>query len=145
MVCILLHRFDKVTTPHVHANFERAFLEKSFGRRLRQQQHKGKACVDDREIQPRIECAEMTGRDRAATGEETVGEPAKGEHLKGPSVDGKCPRLDDAFRAPFKYYYPNLRQRELAGEPQPDRTAANDYDVEFLVHGEYPYSAAKTR
>ena len=33
----------------------------------------------------------MTGRDRTATGEETVGEPAKGKHLKGPSMDGECP------------------------------------------------------
>ena len=76
-----------MATPHVHANFERALLEKSLGRRLGQEQHEGKACIDDREIQPRVECTEMTRRDRAAAGEEPVGEPAKGKHLKGPSVD----------------------------------------------------------
>jgi hypothetical protein len=82
---------------------------------------------------------------RAAAGEETVGEPAKGEHLKGPSMNGECPRLDDAFRAPFQHYDLYLRQRKLAGQPQPDRATANDSDIEFLVHGEYSYSAAMTR
>ena len=40
---------------------------------------------------------------------------------------------------------PILRQRKLAGEPEPDRATNNDNDVKFLVHGEYSYSAAKTR
>jgi hypothetical protein len=73
----LLYRFDKVTSPHVHADFQRALLEKSLGRRSVQQQHEGKACIDCREIQSRVECTEMTGRDRAAAGEETVGEPRR--------------------------------------------------------------------
>jgi hypothetical protein len=134
-----------MATPHDHADFQRALLEKSFRRRLGQKQHEGKACVDDREIQPRVERAKMTGRDRAAAGEEPVGEPAKGKYFKGPSVDRECTRLGHALGAPLQHYDRNLRQRELAGEPQPDRATANDSDVEFLVHGEYSYSAAMTR
>jgi hypothetical protein len=56
---MLFHRFDKVTPPHAHTDFQRALLKKRFGRRLGQEQHERKARMDDRELQPRVECAEM--------------------------------------------------------------------------------------
>jgi hypothetical protein len=92
-----------------------------------------------------VECTEMTGWDRAATGEEPVGESAKSKHLKGPPMDRKCTRLGHALGAPLEHCDINLRQRELAGEPQPNRATANDHNIEFLVHAEYSYSAAMTR
>jgi hypothetical protein len=87
----------------------------------------------------------MSGRDRAAAGEETVGKPAKAKHLKGPSMDRECTRLGDALSVPLQDRDLHLRQRELADELEPDRATANDNDVKFLVHGEYSYSAVMPR
>lgn len=80
----------------------------------------------------------MARRDRASAGQETVGEPAKGEQLKGPSVDRECTRLSDAFGAPLQNRNLHLGQCELAGEPKPDWATANDTDVESLSMASTP-------
>jgi hypothetical protein len=41
----------------------------------------------------------LSARDRAAEAEETFGDPAKGKHLKGPSLNRECTRLGDPFSA----------------------------------------------
>jgi len=53
---------------------------------------------------------------------------------------------DDAFGAPLQHYDPDLRQCEpRRASHSPTGPTTNDHDVEFLIHGDYSYSAAKTR
>jgi hypothetical protein len=40
---MLFQGFDKMAAPHVHADFQRAFLEKRLCRRLRQELYEWKA------------------------------------------------------------------------------------------------------
>jgi hypothetical protein len=45
-----LCRFDEVAAPDVHTKFQRPLFKERFGRGLRQEQRKGKARIEHREV-----------------------------------------------------------------------------------------------
>src|ERR1700749_4496705 len=71
--------------------------------------------------------------DRAAAREETIGEAAQGEHLKGPALDSQCAGLSDRGGASLDHCNVHFCQSELAGNPQSNGTAADDQDIEFTA------------
>ena len=79
----------------------------------------------------------MAGRDRVAAREEAVGEPAKGEHLKGPAMDRERTRLSDPFSASLEHRDLHFCQSQLACEPQPGWTTADYHDLEFISHDQH--------
>jgi hypothetical protein len=75
----------------------------------------------------------MALRDRAAAREEAISEPAQGEYLKGPALDRQGAGLSDGFGALLEHCDPHLCESELARDPQPNRTRANDQDIKFIT------------
>src|SRR6516225_7866720 len=78
----------------------------------------------------------MALRDRAAAREETIGEPAQGEHLKSPALDRQSTGLSDRFGASLEHRDAHFCQSKLTGDPQPDRTSANHNGIEFIAHNQ---------
>src|ERR1700730_4424813 len=75
----------------------------------------------------------MTLWDRVAAREETIGEPAQGEHLKGPALDRQCTGLSDRLRAAPPHGDARFCKSEFAANPQPAGTSAYHQDIEFVA------------
>jgi hypothetical protein len=80
----------------------------------------------------------MAGRDRTAPGEKTIRQSAKGEHFECAAVNRQRAGLSDPIGAPLEYRDPYLRQRQLTGKPQSNRTTADDDDLEIIAHERRP-------
>jgi hypothetical protein len=75
----------------------------------------------------------MALRDRAAAQEETSGEPAQGEHFKGPALDRQSAGLSDRSGAPLKHRNVHFCQSKLTGDPQPNGTRADYQDIKIIA------------
>ena len=75
----------------------------------------------------------MALRDREAAREETISEPAQGEHLKGPALDRQSAGLSDRSGAPLKHRDVHFCQSKLTGDPQPNRTSADYQDIKIIA------------
>ncbi|MEI9985573.1 MAG: hypothetical protein WDN69_21715 [Aliidongia sp.] len=86
----------------------------------------------------------MAGRKRDAARDEALGKSTQCEHFKGPAMDRQRAGLCDALDMPLQEGDLHLCQSQLAGEPQPDRPAADHDDVEFIAHDQHSVSGDRS-